>query len=202
MDYNFFSLGSDCSPASALRHLNLREFALPFDWIVSNSSSIEKCITNNFDKFHTNLKFNNNKQRLIDEYEFEFPHDYPFTNTTIDTNNLGEGVFGEEKGKSIIENWKDYYLIVKEKYNRRIERFKNILNDTKPIIVLCRHSTNEVLKIQHLFIKYYNKDIYFINSNREIFENDRIINIYTEQNGIWNDPNIWKSKIDYLINKL
>lgn len=109
----------------------------------------------------------------------------------------------KKKGKTIIENWKDYYLIVKEKYNRRIERFKNILNDTKPIIVLCRHGTNEVLKIQHLFIKYYNKDnIYFINSTHEIFENDRIINIYTEQNGTWNDPIIWKSKIDYLINKL
>lgn len=67
MNYNILSLGYDCSPASALRHLNLREYAFPFDWIVSNSSSELKNALHNFDKFHTNLKFNNNKQRLIDE---------------------------------------------------------------------------------------------------------------------------------------
>ena len=53
--YNFLTLGYDCSPAAALRNLELREHALPFDWVVSNVNSIHKCIEENFSVFHRNL---------------------------------------------------------------------------------------------------------------------------------------------------
>ncbi len=153
----------------------------------------------NFEKFHTNLKFNHNKTRLIDEYGFEFPHDYPLINT-CDVNNVGEGIFGEEKGKFISDTWINYYDIVKEKYSRRIKRFKNILNDTKPLIILCRYSINDILKIQNLFINNYNKDnIFFINSTGEQNEIGNIKNINTEVNGIWNDAKIWKENIDEIV---
>ena len=36
MSFNYLTIGQDCSPAAALRNLNLRDFALPFDWVVSN----------------------------------------------------------------------------------------------------------------------------------------------------------------------
>ena len=117
-------------------------------------------------------------------------------------NNIGEGVFGEENGKFITDKWSNYYGVVLDKYNRRIERFKNIINDTKPIIVLCRYNTTDVLKLHNLFTNYYNvKNIYFINSSNELFENDNIKNIYTEQNNVWNDVNIWKLGIDDIIKK-
>ena len=48
--YNFLTIGYDCSPAAALRELNLRNEALPFDWVVSNISSLEKCFQDNFMK--------------------------------------------------------------------------------------------------------------------------------------------------------
>ena len=35
MSFNYLTIGYDCSPAGALKVLNLREFALPFDWVVS-----------------------------------------------------------------------------------------------------------------------------------------------------------------------
>ena len=71
-----------------------------------------------------------------------------------------------------------------------------------PIIVLCRYNTNDVLQLQQLFSKWYNKNnIYFINSSQEIFENNKIKNIYTEQNGNWNDNDIWKKHIDELLCK-
>jgi hypothetical protein len=60
--YNFLTLGYDCSPAAALRNLELREHALPFDWVVSNVNSIHKCIEENFSRFHRNLSFNHNKK--------------------------------------------------------------------------------------------------------------------------------------------
>ena len=118
-------------------------------------------------------------------------------------NSIGEGVIGEEKGKFISDKWNDYYGIVLDKYNRRIERFKNIMNDTKPIIVLCRYNTKDVLKLQQLFMKYYKKEnIYFINSSNEVFENDKIKNIYTEKNNVWNEASIWKQGMDDIISKI
>jgi hypothetical protein len=203
MSFNYLTIGYDCSPASALKDLNLREFALPFDWVVSNIKSLQKCFETNFVDFHKKLVFNYNKTRLIDYYGFQFPHDYPLTHMTNFENNVGEGVFGEERGKFITEKWSDYYDTVLDKYNRRIERFKNIINDTKPIIVLCRYNTKDVLELQELFIKYYkNNNIYFVNSCNEIFENDYIKNIYTEKDNKWNDINIWKEGIDDVIKKI
>ena len=203
MNFNYLTIGHDCSPAAALKVLNLREIALPFDWVVSNINILQKCFETNFEDFHKKLTFNYNKTRLIDHYGFQFPHDYPLTNMTNFENNIGEGVFGEERGKFITEKWSDYYSVVLNKYNRRIERFNNIINDTKPIIVLCRYNTKDVLELQELFIKYYkNNNIYFVNSCNEPFENDYIKNIYTEKENNWNDINIWKEGISDIIKKI
>jgi len=204
MAFNYLTIGFDCSPAATLKNLNLREYALPFDWVVSNINALQNCFETNFENYHKDLFFNYNKKRLIDSYGFQFPHDYPLSNMRDFENNIGEGVFAEENGKFITDKWNDYYEIVLDKYNRRIERFKNIINDTKPIIVLCRYTTLDVLKLHALFIKYYKiKNIYFINSCSEVFENANIKNIYTEKNNVWNDVNIWKECIDDTIkNKL
>ena len=203
MSFNYLTIGYDCSPAGALKVLNLREFALPFDWVISNIKFLQRCFETNFEYFHKKLTFNYNKTRLIDHYGFQFPHDYPLTNMTNFENNIGEGVFGEERGKFITEKWSDYYDTVLDKYNRRIERFKNIINDTKPIIVLCRYNTKDVLELKELFIKYYkNNNIYFVNSCNEVFENDYIKNIYTEKDNKWNDINIWKEGIDDIVKKI
>ena len=191
--YNFLTIGYDCSPAVALRDLNLREHALPFDWIVSNVNNIHKCIEENFNRFHRNLSFNHNKKRLIDEYGFEYPHDYPLTNPNLDLSEVGEGIYGEEDDKHIIDNWMDFYQTVHEKYKRRIERFLTIVNSPNPIIVLCRHSLEDVFKLKNIFKTIYNKEnIVFINSSDSIYLSDDIMNCYTEKNGIWNDTNVWR----------
>lgn len=204
MSVNYVTLGYDCSPANALRELNLREFALPFDWVVSNIFSLEMCFKTNFHYFHKNLIFNNSHKRLIDIYGFQFPHDYPLNDmNNIDNNNIGEGIYAEENGKYICDNWIDYYNTVLEKYNRRIIRFQNIMNNTKPVIVLCRYPTNDVLQLQSLLITYYNKNnVYFVNSSYEIFENDKIINIHTEKNNIWNETEIWNQGINNILVKI
>ena len=79
MSFNYLTIGSDCSPAAALRGLNLRDFALPFDWVVSNITSLDKCFETNFEYFHKNLLLNGSKNKLIDYYGFQFPHDYPLS---------------------------------------------------------------------------------------------------------------------------
>lgn len=208
MDYNYITLGFDCSPAAALRNLGIREFALPFDWVESNISSLEICFREKFERYHKNLTLKSDRKRLIDEYGFKFPHDYPTIKgknlNTIDNKveNLGEGIYGEAHDIHIVENWRDYFDTVKEKYTRRIERFNNIMNNPNPIIVLCRYSTQDVLILDTLIKKYYNKqNIYIINSNRNSFKNKNIMNIYTEKNGVWNDSSIWKEAIDKIRNE-
>ena len=67
-EYNYISLGFDCSPAAALRGLNLREFALPFDWVRMKVDILIRCLKDDFKNFHKNLKFNYNKKMLVDHY--------------------------------------------------------------------------------------------------------------------------------------
>lgn len=72
MNFNYLTIGYDCSPAAALRGLHLREFALPFDWVVSNVNILQMCFETKFKDFHKSLTFNYNKTRLIDHYGFNF----------------------------------------------------------------------------------------------------------------------------------
>ena len=201
--YNILTLGSTCYPASVLRYLNLRDFALPFNWIVSDINGLEQCFDTNFEKFHKKLRFNSTKKRLIDEYGFEYPHDYPIISNNqqsdFDVDKISESEFAEEDNKHICDNWLDYYPVVLEKYNRRIERFKNIVYDTKPIIALCQHPPQDIIKIKQLFITYFNKhNIIFINSSHNESICDNIINAHTEIYA-WNDMTIWKKWIDFAI---
>ncbi len=181
-EFNYISLGFDCSPAAALRGLNLRDFALPFDWIKLKVDILERCIKDDFNKFHKNLKFTYNKKMLVDDYGFQFLHDYPLISEGNDT---------------IVDNWQDYYDEVYEKYKRRIERFREIMKSPKPIIVLCRHNIEYVIKLKKFLNSHYNKNnIYFVVSSKETYEDDYIILKNTERNNKWNELDIWKEGIE------
>lgn len=202
---NFISIGSDCSPAAAQRSLQLRNTALPFDWIVSNINAVEKCFNTDFKDFHKNLRLNSSKSRLIDSYGFLFPHDYPRTKTVeFNETCIGDGVYKEEAGTYIVPNWIIHHDTVLKKYERRIERFRNVIRDSKPLIILCRYnSSSDIIKIQNLLLKNYGvKKAYCVNSSSECFENDTIINIYTEKNNKWNDSSVWLDGINRIILKI
>ena len=219
------SLGSECSPAAALRTLNIRAEALPFDWVESNLNKIMNCINDNFNNYHRNLQFNNKKTRLIDSYGIEFPHDYPFNidypfntpdfpfntpdypfntpdypfNTpdfSVDT--IGEGAFGEEPQKSIVENWSQFHSIALEKYKRRIERFYSYLQSEDPIIFTCRnYSVKDVKEFGRFLANKFNKqNIFFVIASRESFQGLHIVTCNTEKNGVWNDASIWLEGIN------
>ena len=199
MNINYMSLGYDCSPAGVLRNLDFRNEALPFDWVVSNLQILINCIEDNFNNYHKDLHFNQNRTRLIDSYGFQFPHDYPFDNNNeIDDSKIGEGVFGEEPNKQIISNWNEYHPIVLEKYKRRIERFYNYLNSDKVLIILCRgYSVNNINQFgQYLANKFKKSNIYFVVSSNENFKNNNIITCNTEKNGSWNESSLWLEAID------
>jgi hypothetical protein len=190
---NFLTIGYDCSTASALKNLGLRNYALPFDWTIASVDSIEKCFIENFQRFHTGLYLNYKQTRLKDTYGFEFPHDYP----TIENDNR------QNEESVIVDDWNIHYDVVREKYKRRIERFYNIVNDDKPIIILSRYKTQDVIKLKQLFIKYFNKrNIYFINAYCTPYDYNNITNFNPEINGSWNDTNEWRKIITIIINRL
>ena len=203
MNFHFIPFGSDCSPAAALRNLSLREFALPFDWIVSNVHILETCLKDKFSIFNTQLKMNHTKTRMIDAYGFQFPHDYPLQKENMTesekTDSIGEGVYGES---TICDTWMEYYDVVMEKYLRRIKRFYNCMNDrSTPIIVLCRYNSADVLRLQTILTTHFSRtDIYFVNSNsRSMGTFDKIVQIYTEKNSVWNEAAIWKQGVDTIM---
>jgi hypothetical protein len=202
--HNFITIGRDCSPAAALRNMEMRPAALPFDWVVSSADLICKCITENFVGYHTDLTLNVHKTRLIDRRGFLFPHDYPASGIADISGQIGEGVFGEEAGRVILESWPEHYATVKAKYDRRIDRFQAILHDkTTPIIMLCRYTNEEALRIRAvLCTKYDRSDIYVVNSSGQVAETNTFVSVYTEKNGKWNDAAIWKQGVDKMIARL
>jgi hypothetical protein len=198
--FNFLSIGYDCSPASALRGLGLRPEALPFDWVESSVDALEKCIGDRFSQYHKGLYLNDTKTRLIDAYGFQFPHDYPTIDSTL--KETGEGDFGES-GKHIVENWADYYHDVKAKYDRRIVRFVTVLLDSRPVIILCRYSPQDVARLQTLLTSaFQRKNIYFVNAYPTITpETPYILHIQPDTH-TWSDGEIWKQGIQRMLEKM
>ena len=105
-DYHFITLGFNCAPALILRDLELRNYSLPFDWIITSNNQIINCIEDDFNKFHKNLHFTLNNHWLMDEYGIQYPHDYPLNSN-----------------ETIVDDWQNYHANVLTKYERRIQRF-------------------------------------------------------------------------------
>ena len=190
MDYNYITLGNDCSTSSALKNINLRTKSLPFDWMVSDMSRIVDCISEDFINFHRNSRLNSSKTRVIDYYGFEYPHDYP-NSDVVDFEKIGTGVFGE---KVINDNWEDYIEMNLEKYNRRISRFIDILKSETDLIVLYRGSIGNIEKFKNIAKSKFNKENikYIVAGTGVYFENDEIVTCYPEEIGDWNNSSIWE----------
>jgi len=76
-------IGIDCGLASLLKKYNLRNFSLPFDWIVSYSG-ISKIITNDFKNFLYDVNTDKvNKTYDLCFYHNTFPEDYIKMNRRI-----------------------------------------------------------------------------------------------------------------------
>lgn len=215
MDHvDFMPLGHDCSPASALRSLGFRNFALPFDWVVSNPRAVQQCLRDDFAQYHTDISLTHGGTQLTDAYGFRFPHDYPFIDMDGEQGEIGEGCYGVMHGRVIAPNWRTHYPMVKEKYNRRVVRFRELLSHSTdvPLIILCRYNAYDANMLYHMIHERcaQGRQVYMINWRvRAKFEelrkppqnNDMIMHINPQQNGIWNDTLIWKHAIDGVLSQ-
>jgi len=140
---------------------------------------------------------------MVDTYGFQFPHDYPFSNCDYDKDSISEWRTHEDVGGKIVNNWKDYYPEVKEKYDRRIQRFRDIGISANPIIVLMRRPISHALQIRDALVKYYNRrDIFLVVATPETYESDVIVTCLPEIYGDWNNKDIWSTAINCVLQKI
>jgi len=188
----YITIGTDCTPAAALRNLSLREFALPFDWVQMQPDQLCAILRNNFKGYHENLTLYGS--RIQNAYGIYFPHDYP----TIERTELyinEEADVGGIPEKPIAPGWERHIPSVQQKYARRIERFHTILSSNTPIIALYRGSINDIPMIKDAFLQRYHKqNIVYVVATKEL-SSDAVITCDPEANGEWNDITIWDDAI-------
>lgn len=180
MENIIIPIGSHCETSDYLRNHNMRKIAYPFDWNCASLEMIYDVLSNDFENFLNDIFIGTQIDRLYfgdddthistkekifpvicKKYNILFPHDF----NKIDANYINK---------------------VKNKYKRRIERFKNIINSDKIIyLVYCNEKFN-LNPWQESVYNEYNKKIlehyngnntYFLNKIKELFKDKKNINI-------------------------
>jgi hypothetical protein len=171
-----YSLGSDCACALYLNKNNLRSTSGPFDWV-------------------SNMSFNNRVQLILNDFKDYLklsdlknitPNDRVHnTKYEVYINNKLECIFPHDFAIDIPFD-KSYNEVLK-KYQRRIDRFYNNINQ-KPKVLLIWFSLNSVLSNQDILVandKLYNKfnkniDLLIIEHNDDLLNKKMQINKLTE----------------------
>ena len=179
MENIIIPIGSNCETTHYLRKHNIRNIAYPFDWNCASLEMIYDVLNNDFENFLNDIFIGTKIDRLYfgdddniivtnekifpiicKKYNILFPHDF----NKIDANYINK---------------------VKNKYKRRIERFKNIINSDKIIyLVYCnkKFNLNQWQKSVYneynkKILEHYNGNTYFLNKIKELFKDKKNINI-------------------------
>jgi hypothetical protein len=158
---NYITISTKGQITGILTQLRLRKSPLPFDWVHTNIDIITACFEDNFKQYHCNLQnnedsstYNTTTKSVVDTYGLIFtkeiiPDMSEHSKNDTDTQNMSLII------DSIIDN----------KYKQRVDYFNHIMNDPTPIICLCNYPILDVIKLQELFEKYYNRinNLYIIN---------------------------------------
>lgn len=168
------SLGSMCQVAHQLQANGIRHHAYPFDWIITPAEGLSRFIAQKGEGFleRENLAFgelwaNTNFIVTTDTlYDFKILHDFsvPF---------------------------EESYAPVKEKYDRRKERFFKLLKSNKKVLFVRAYLTrSQAERLDHVLRKFYPKLSYTILALNETEENwglERVKNFQLNQ-----IPNDWR----------
>lgn len=158
---HFISLGFFCSVALELERIGLRDCSSPFDWCISEWEGVERAIDTHFKDFlmYENMYQDRKKRKNYMDVEY---------------------------GISFFHDFNDYKPLkmqmkkVKQKYNRRIERFyKNIQEPT--LFIRYISSESEAREIDYLEDNYEE----ILNKLKSYNENNNII--FIANDGIVSD---------------
>jgi len=148
------SLGGDCTVATVLRSLGLRTAAYPFDWMFSHYDPLYKALADDFNHFldPNSLKIGDDPRIIVDAYGLLFVHDFP---TIYHPAALTES---ETHGwAQVRDDWREFIQPIREKYQRRIERFRSVLSGSEQVF-LIRYSLpnrDEAIRLRDLIINRY-----------------------------------------------
>jgi hypothetical protein len=177
----YISLGNTCGVAYQLKKHGLRNHAFPFDWLKTPKlSTIIKLLENKFDG-------------LLDKSNFKFvKYSDKFFNSNgnnqmmaLYKNTIYNIIFYHDFIKD--SNFDDQFIIFKEKYQRRITRFYDILNSNE--IVFIRDDLYDKIninQINHLMKLLRGKLILIIHN-----PNNRKIDIEIDNIVIYNDIEVY-----------
>jgi hypothetical protein len=163
MNYNYISLGPTCSIAYQLQKLKKKKESLPFDWIRCYPiESVIHLIQNNFTDLFDEIEFvkNDNKFPFIEDID-------NIEGETFDTIVMKDTkIYKNDKLRiSFFHDFKEGIDVkdVIEKYNRRIERFYNVVKN--PSIFIRDELAFKVDDIP-MYNQLYDKLKEFNNENR------------------------------------
>ena len=206
---NYVPLGPNCPNSEILKRLNIRKYALPFDWLMSGDNKIIECVNGNFEFFLHLLRCNSDV--ITDHYGLSFPHVFPRETVTRCNVDLDCEIISPSKGR-IVSNWVDYVEDALLTFDRRIKRFISIFESPEPVFVLRLNysSINQHTKLLNCLRTKYNKNnIFFIVTGKSQFNGvyPHTDNIY--EIGIDSDVlplteealNKWRMAINYIIRR-
>ena len=172
MNKMFIPFGMNCAPATGLRNLKLRDFALPFDWVRSTPESLAAVVEDDFKHFHEGLELSECKKYVIDSYGIQFPHDYPTQKQAIPSDASEDENVIED---ILVDEWRESIPINKEKYARRIERFLSIMTSDEELVLLTTCQLKDIQGFSHLFYRKYGKTnmMYVVLSDEVISEEEK-----------------------------
>lgn len=154
------SLGCHCAPSAYMSYFEVRQAAFPFDWMFTNDSKgFCQVLLNDFEAFleEKNLEVHPFLPFVVVNtlYHIEFRHDFP----TIGPH---------QEGSVLYTNWRDYIPSMKEKYLRRIERFRGLrkyrgkvyfirmaYNSSKPYEWPKKITKNEAIDLHAVLTHYF-----------------------------------------------
>jgi hypothetical protein len=199
---NYISLGPTCSIAYQLQKLGKKKESLPFDWIRCYPiSSVLHLIQNNFSDLLDDIEY------VKDDTKFPFIEDNEGEDEskTFDTIEMKDTkIYKNDKlGISFFHDFKEGIDVkeVMEKYQRRIDRFYNVVKNPS---VFIRDELNfkvcDIMIYNELYkkLKEFNNEnrlILIINTFKKDFVLDRLnkgIEIYRNADKIseWQHPEI------------
>jgi hypothetical protein len=151
------SLGGDCAVATMLRRMNLRQVAYPFDWMYSELPAVYAAIQDDF-KRHLEietLKINDaDKTIVIDAYGLKYVHDFP----TINEGPTLDDIYNHPQ-QPIRDDWREYILPIREKYQRRIERLRTVFKGFDEVFLIRypvrKDDKDLIIALRDLLTQYY-----------------------------------------------
>ena len=132
--YYFISIGDNCSCAQYLKNVFLRDFSLPLDWIAF--ASTPKTLGFIADRF----------KDFFNKEDFVYQHPYDDEFDVYYNKFAGYCSFHDfPKG-----NFDESFSSVKEKYERRIKRFCDLLDNYSNVLIRTKNFVDEKLDKQEI----------------------------------------------------